>query len=296
MAGAPMIAPDESAMKDAEDIRNRWLLMEMDALIEQEQKKAELTREQGQVRLAMENDFNRAYQERTMSRFDIERQQVLTQTEMWRNAGLDKIQIAQFTSNKIRAIDRAEKQEKFAIIQGTTQEMANNFQEIAEMSSKHNKAAFAAWKSFKIVETTIATITGAEKAAAAMAGIPSIGPALAVAAYTSFYGAGMAAVAEIVSAKPPSYDDGGISMTPGYYYAGIPEAHVPLKGGAIPVTINGGGDTNIIMNNPTFMDQETLSRSMSQIAQVAVQRGAPAAVYSNYQNDGLMRGMIRERR
>jgi len=39
----------------------------------------------------------------------------------------------------------------------------------------------------------------------------------------------------------PVFDSGGISNTPGYYYAGVPEAHVPLSSGAIPVRLSGGG-------------------------------------------------------
>ena len=35
----------------------------------------------------------------------------------------------------------------------------------------------------------------------------------------------------------PSYDEGGINTSPGFFYSGVPEAHVPLKSGAIPVEI-----------------------------------------------------------
>lgn len=35
----------------------------------------------------------------------------------------------------------------------------------------------------------------------------------------------------------PSFDNGGISTVPGLYYAGVPEAHIPLKSGKVPVEI-----------------------------------------------------------
>lgn len=46
----------------------------------------------------------------------------------------------------------------------------------------------------------------------------------------------------------PSFDSGGISYKPQMYYAGIPEAHIPLQGGKVPVNINGGGGGNYTIN------------------------------------------------
>jgi hypothetical protein len=49
-----------------------------------------------------------------------------------------------------------------------------------------------------------------------------------------------------------SYDEGGISMIPGIYYAGVPEVHIPLDKAStskfgdrtinVPINIDGFGD------------------------------------------------------
>ena len=102
-------------------------------------------------------------------------------------------------------------------------------------------------------------------------------------------------IALIAAAKPPSYDQGGISTKPGMYYSGVPEAHVPLVGGAIPVNLGGGrgGDTyiDIHMENPVFQDLETQQQVFAQIAEQI----APNAVVRAYDNDHAIRGKIRSR-
>jgi len=109
---------------------------------------------------------------------------------------------------------------------------------------------------------------------------------------------GMAAVqiGLIAAAKPPSYDTGGISTTPGMYYAGVPEAHIPLQsGGKVPVSLSGGGGGDIILNNPTFQDQATLMKTMDTIAEARVTQGASRAVMQDYNDDHPVRSMIRGR-
>jgi len=91
-----------------------------------------------------------------------------------------------------------------------------------------------------------------------------------------------------------------VSMGPEYALVGEngPEAHVLLKGGKIPVSITGGGmspTVNITMENPTFMNQETLRASMFEVAAVAVNELAPGAVVNSYLNDGPIRGVVRRR-
>jgi hypothetical protein len=117
---------------------------------------------------------------------------------------------------------------------------AQNYRDIAEMGGHFGRLSFRMYQAFAIAETTIKTIEGARAAAASVAGIPYIGQALAAAAYAAFYAAGMLNVATIASQKVPSYDDGGISSRPGLYYAGVEEAHIPLKTGKVPVEITGG--------------------------------------------------------
>jgi len=111
------------------------------------------------------------------------------------------------------------------------------------------------------------------------------------------WGMAMANVAMIAAAQPPSYDEGGISRAKGVYQTGdIEEAHIPLKGGKVPVNINGGGTTFIIrMENPVFQDVATQRQAFAQIAEVIARKVAPGAVIQNYNNDGQIRQMVRRR-
>jgi lambda family phage tail tape measure protein len=66
------------------------------------------------------------------------------------------------------------------------------------------------------------------------------------------------------------------------------------KGGA---KSGGGSPTFIVhMENPVFQDMDTQRQVMSQIATVIAKRVAPGAVVENYQNDGAIRSMVRERK
>lgn len=95
--------------------------------------------------------------------------------------------------------------------------------------------------------------------AAYLAGLASMSAAsLASAATFNAMATGGAA------AGVPTYDEGGISTIPGIYYAGVPEAHIPLnKSGSVPVEISGINDTpqeiHIHSNIALELDGETLS-------------------------------------
>ena len=73
--------------------------------------------------------------------------------------------------------------------------------------------------------------------------IPVVGPATApavAAASTAAMLAGAAAAGSLGNALGASlgvFDKGGISNIPGLYYAGVPEAHIPLEGGKVPVEL-----------------------------------------------------------
>ena len=261
------------------------------ALIDADKKKYE---EQAKLRV----DFNTQYAELGKSQYDLEREQILAQGEVWKQAGANKIQVAQLTSDKIKAISKAEEQQRLNDMQSLVGGMAANFKQIAEMGGKHSKKAFAMYKAFKITETLIATYSAAIKAFQALAPIPIVGPALGVAAAAMAVAFGMAQVQMIRSSQPPSYDQGGISSAKGVYQTGnIDEAHIPLKGGKVPVNVTGGGDTYFIvkMENPVFQDAATQRQVFAQLAEVIAKRVAPGAVVQDYQNDGQTRQMIRGR-
>lgn len=189
----------------------------------------------------LEKEFDQEYAEIGKSRFDLERMEVERMQEIYEQAGIDKVKIAKLTSDKMKAISKAETEYKISEIHSTVSMMTQGFQQISEMGGKHSKAAFAAYKAFKIVETIISTRSAAIKAYESLVGIPYVGPALAVGAAAAAVAFGMAQVATISSMSPPSYDKGGISNAKGIYQTGnIAEAHIPLEsGGTVPVRFDG---------------------------------------------------------
>lgn len=191
----------------------------------------------GGKRLDAQKDFNAQYAAMGKSVFDVEREQLTQQAEVWRGYGFDKEKIAELTSDKLKKINEAETKQRINSIQSVAGSMADGFKMISEMGGKHSKEAFAAYKAFKITETLISTYSGAMKAYEALAGIPYVGPALGIAAAAAVTAFGMAQVSMISNAQPPSYDLGGISEAKGIYQTGdIAEAHIPIpSGGRIPV-------------------------------------------------------------
>jgi len=137
----------------------------------------------------------------------------------------------------------------------TASNMAQTFDYLAESSILSSKDAFAVQKAFAVVEATINTYQAITKALA------SAPPPWNFALAASVGAMGFAQVAKIVTSDPPSYDEGGISRQPGMYYAGVPEAHIPLpSGGRVPVEIEGSGSkeqTINITNNIVAMDAQS---------------------------------------
>ena len=225
----------------------------------------EIMDEANAERLELEKEFNQEYAEMGKSRFDLERIEVKGMKEIYEQAGIDKVKIAQLTSDKMKAISKAETEYKISQIHSTVSMMTDGFQQISEMGGKHSKEAFAAYKAFKIIETIISTRSAAIKAYESLVGIPYVGPALAVGAAAAAVAFGMAQVATISSMQAPSYDKGGISRAGGLYQTGnIDEAHIPLEsGGTIPVRFDSKSEEskeqtpiNIInVNDPSQLDQ-----------------------------------------
>jgi len=180
---------------------------------------------------------------------------------------------------------------RLGIYQSTAAGVANTFLQISQAGGKQSKKAFMLYQGFSMVSAGISTAMSIIKTLAE----PAL-PWPSNVAMAGVIGAmGAAQIGMIAAAKPPSYDQGGISTTPGMYYSGVPEAHVPLKSGAIPVNLGGGGGrdtiTNIIMDNPVFQDLETQQAVFAQIAEQI----APNAVVRAYDNDHAIRGRIRSR-
>jgi hypothetical protein len=73
----------------------------------------------------------------------------------------------------------------------------DTFDQLAQFQNAKTKEIAAIAKAAAIASTVISTYEGAQKASSAMAGIPIVGPGLAIAAAAAFIGAGLARVAMI---------------------------------------------------------------------------------------------------
>ena len=252
----------------------------------------------GEERLKILADFNTQYNELGKSQYEIERTQIEDKYKTY-------IDAAQNNANKIVEIDNwktaklkknAQEENLFKIGQygEAAGRIADTFKEISEAGGRQSKKAFEMYKTFAIIEATIS----AHKAIVGALGSPPYG--LGAIVLASAIGAqAFMQVAMISASKAPSYDQGGISNAKGVYQTGnISEAHIPLKGGKVPVNVNGGGGgTSIIikMENPVFQDVDTQRQVFAQIAEVIATRVAPGAVVQNYNDDGAVRQMVRNR-
>lgn len=245
-------------------------------------------------RLRSVAEFNAQYAELGKSQFELEREQVLAQSELWAQAGVDKVQNARVTAQKIAEIDKAEKEQRISNLQSFAGSMADNFKNIAEMGGKENKKAFAMWKAFKIAETIMATYSAAIKAYESMVWIPVVGPALGTAAAGMAVAFGLSQVQMIRNAQPPSYEV-GTDYVPETGLAMLHEGEAVLTKKENKRRGSGGGNNYFIMENPVFQDKETMALYMQQIAKVTVWKEAPAAIYQDYSDDGRTRQMVRGR-
>lgn len=197
--------------------------------------------------------------------------------------------------------DKTAKDQKKKTGQSEVSDFASNMKAIG----KHSKAAFAAYKAVSTAQAIIKTYESATGAYAALAPIPVVGPALAVAAAAAAVVAGMANVAAIQQQQPPAYGDGGISWRPEMALVGEkgPEAHVPLKGGNIPVQISGRGgfggggsvrNTNVtvVVTGNTFRSQEAEDANTRALAAQVVDQLAVTRVLDDFRNDGDIRRMV----
>lgn len=247
-----------------------------------------------QVGPALDN-FNKMYAEMGKSRFDLEREQLEAERASWLAHNANKEEVAALYSKRLIDIARAEQAAKLTIYENMAGQIAGTFMQIAQAGGKQSEKAFKLYQAFAIAQALISGYMAFVKTLAEPL-LPF--PSNVVMAYTI---AGMTAVqvAMIAAAKPPSYDQGGISRAAGIYQTGnIDEAHIPLQSGKVPVKLSGEkqGTTIIIhMENPTFQDVATQRQVFAQIAEVIARRVAPDAVVENYQNDGRIRNMVRSR-
>jgi len=242
-------------------------------------------------KFARKQEFLEKYQELGKTEFEVARLNVERERKLYEKAGVDRIKLEAWAAEERKKIARQEASAKMGYASQAASNMAQTFQMLGEAGMVSSKEAFRMNKVFSIIQATINTYEAITKALA------TIPPPFNFAVAATVGAMGFAQVAAIKAQKPPSYDAGGISREPGIYYAGVPEAHVPLSaGGKIPVEMTGAGQTVIIhMENPVFQDLDTQRTYMEQIAAVVTTELAPQAVVASYENDERIRKLIRSR-
>lgn len=232
-------------------------------------------------------DFNDKFKESAMDQFEIEREGLRRQVEIWEQAGADKIKIADYTQKELSKISKRENEFRLGFYEETAGGIADTFQQIAQAGGKYSKEAFEIYKAAAIAEATISAALAISKALGAY---PP--PYSFIAAAVAGAAAGVQ-IATIARAEPPSYDSGGISDAKGIYQTGdIMEAHVPIPSGKIPVQLNGNQGSKIEIHNHiegnTFYDAEKQRQVFTQIAEITAARIAPAAVVRNFNDGGMV--------
>lgn len=116
--------------------------------------------------------------------------------------GRSEVEINEVKNQQILAQEQQLSYLKMSLAQGSFAMMSNTMQNLTVLIGKEGGAAFKAMKAFAIAETTIQTYRAAMGSYAALAPIPVVGPALAIAAATAATIAGMARVKQIASMEP----------------------------------------------------------------------------------------------
>jgi len=102
-------------------------------------------------------------------------------------------------------------------LEGVSQILGN----LAKTSEAFGKKGFALWKTMAVAQVMVDTYSSATAAYKAMAGIPFVGPGLAIAAAAAAIGAGLANVAAISKTEPPKASKGGMLVGNSHSSGGI---------------------------------------------------------------------------
>ena len=188
-------------------------------------------------RLRLLEEFNREVNEIGLSQLEIERQRLAKRMNMFKQAGADRIELEKLTSSKLNEIALKEQQIKLSFYQNIAGQIAGTFQQIAQAGGKQSKTAFLIYKAFAMAQAGIAGSMAYVKTLAEPA-LPWPGN---VAMANVIAGMTAVQVGMIAGAQPPSFDNGGVSTKEGLFHAGdIQEAHIPLKGGRVPIDMGEG--------------------------------------------------------
>ena len=123
----------------------------------------------------------------------------------------------QITNQMEMAKNRIREQFEQKHLQGLSSTLGN----LAKTSQAFGAKGFALWKTFAMAQALVDTYSSANGAYKAMAGIPVVGPGLAIAAAAAAIGAGLANVAVIAKTEPPKAEKGGMIFGKSHAQGGV---------------------------------------------------------------------------
>ncbi len=151
-------------------------------------------------------------------------------------------------NKKWDAADQKEKDRIAKIDKRRREQQINGIVSVATSGISVLRSLAPEMKALAATQALVDTYASANAAYNAMAGVPVIGPTiLAPAAATAAIAAGLLNVGKIVSAADGGMFSGPLSGFPAVLHGN--EAVIPLKNGAVPVMLEGGGQGQTIINN-----------------------------------------------
>lgn len=161
------------------------------------------------------NSLRERYLERTM---DSE----LNAIDLFYQKKRDKLLSAGISEKQLTEQTELAKQHiREAYNQRAMQAFSTLFGNLAQASQAFGEKGFKIWKAMAMTQALVDTYSSANAAYKAMAGIPIIGPALAVVASVAAITAGLANVAMISKQKPPKAEFGGLLAGKSHLDGGI---------------------------------------------------------------------------
>jgi hypothetical protein len=180
----------------------------------------------------------------------------------------DKKTKARLTDEAIEAFEKHVWQAKLKTSEMFANQMGNVFGNIAATAKAFGKSGFQAFKQFAAAQALVNTYSSAVGAYNAMAGIPYVGPYLAVIAAAAAVAAGLANVAQIESQSVSGVAHGGLDYVPreGTYL--LDEGEGVLKKDENAARMQGGGKwgEGQAVELTIQIDGETLGRQLFKMA------------------------------
>jgi hypothetical protein len=180
----------------------------------------------------------------------------------------DKATKARLTDEAIAAYEKKIWEAKLKTSAQFADQMGNVFGNIAATAKAFGKSGFEAYKQFAAAQALMNTYSSAVAAYNAMAGIPFVGPALAVVAAAAAVAAGLANVAQIESQSVSGVAHGGLDYVPreGTYLLSPGEGVLKPEENAARLQGRGGWGEGQVVEMTVQIDGETLARQLFRMA------------------------------